>query len=106
MFLGLVARLFAFIIFSKKGVSPVIRGTLWLSPTQIIDACLVEHKEHPNEVPLLLQWHLQLLLANDQACLFQMCSISSDQVPHLCFPLRITTTITILTPSGGNSRHL
>jgi hypothetical protein len=70
------------------------------------DACLVEHKEHLKEVSLLLQWHLQLLIVNNEACLFRTCSFSSDQVPHLCFPLRITTTITILTPSGGNSRHL
>jgi hypothetical protein len=52
-----------------------------------IDACLVEHKEHPKEVHLLLQWHLQFFLANDEACLFRTCSFSLVQVVHLCFPL-------------------
>jgi hypothetical protein len=49
------------------------------------DACLVEHEEQPKEVPLLLQWHMQFFLINNEACQFPTCSFSSDQVLHLCF---------------------
>jgi hypothetical protein len=32
---------------------------------------LVEHKDHPKEVPLLLQWNVLFFLANNDACLVE-----------------------------------
>jgi hypothetical protein len=48
-----------------------------------------------------LQWHLQFFLAYIEACIFLTYSFSSVQVLHLCFPLQITTTITILPPPAA-----
>jgi hypothetical protein len=44
---------------------------------------------------------MQFFLADNEACLFEKWLFSLDQVLYLCFPLWITTTITILPPSAA-----
>jgi hypothetical protein len=48
-----------------------------------------------------LQWHMQFFLVYIEACLFLTCSFSSDMCCICVFPLRITTTITILPPPAA-----
>jgi hypothetical protein len=69
------------------------------------DACLWEHKDHSEEVPLLLQWRLQFFLTYIEACLFLTCSFSLDQVLYLCFSPSAHHHH-CHPPPGSSSRHL